>query len=345
MGPPKVNNFNMKEIETKELCEYGCGQIAKYELANGKKCCSKSANSCQAMKKKNAKSSIRDKTCPHCHIEFKQINSRVFANHVRWCKKNPKHDDCCGKKFKEKLSNTLKENVILKHGQLKTYEVECETCHKKFQVKEFENDFPSKDRYFCSRSCANSYSAGFANHENISKGVKAYYQTHSRTLTIKEVRKCKWCNNEFETTNKRNAKCCSNSCASKYREFQDYEKKLNAATSDAEKIKIQFRKYRLDASFTFSLKDFPDEFDFSLIETYGWYKAKNHGNNLGGISRDHMYSVKDGFLNKVDPKIIAHPANCRLIRQCENASKKNKSCLTLEQLLERIKIWDEKYKK
>ena len=120
---------------------------------------------------------------------------------------------------------------------------------------------------------------------------------------------------------------------------------MNAATSDAEKIRIKLRKYRVDAAFTFSLKDFPDEFDFSLIETYGWYKAKNRGNNLGGVSRDHMYSVKDGFLNNVDPKIIAHPANCRLIRQGDNASKKDKSCITLEQLLERIKIWDQKYKK
>lgn len=335
----------MKEIETKELCEYGCGQIARYELVNGKKCCSKSANSCQAMKKKNAKSSIGDKTCPHCHIEFKQINSRVFANHVRWCKKNPKHDDCCGKKFKEKLSNTLKENAILKHGQLKTYEVECETCHKKFQVTEFENDFPSKERYFCSKTCSHKYSSSCVNRKNISDGIKRHCQTHSIVLTIKEIRKCKWCGKEFETTNKRKSKCCSYSCTSKYREFQDYEQKLNAATSDVKKIKIQFRKYRLDASFNFSLKDFPNEFDFSLIETYGWYKAKNRGNNLGGVSRDHMYSIKDGFLNSVDPKIIAHPANCRLIRQSENASKKNKSCITLEQLLECIKIWDEKYKK
>ena len=43
-----------------------------------------------------------------------------------------------------------------------------------------------------------------------------------------------------------------------------------------------------------------------------------------------MFSVKDGFLNKVDPKIISHPANCRLVLQRENAKKRNKSCITLE---------------
>ena len=170
-------------------------------------------------------------------------------------------------KFKEKLSNTLKENALTKHGQIKTFDVECEICHTIFQVQEHENDFPSKLRYFCSITCAHSYSGKQADPHNISFGVKEYCKTHSMTLTQKEVRKCKWCDSEFETTNKRNAQCCSPSCSSKYREFKSFEQKLNAATSDAEKIRIKFRKYRLDAAFTFSLKDFPDEFDFSLIET------------------------------------------------------------------------------
>ena len=80
----------------------------------------------------------------------------------------------------------------------------------------------------------------------------------------------------------------------------------------------------------FSLDAYPEEFDFSLIEKYGWYKAKNNGDNPNGVSRDHMFSVKDGFLNKIDPKIISHPANCRLVLQRENAKKRNKSCITLE---------------
>jgi hypothetical protein len=237
---------------------------------------------------------------------------------------------------------------------LKIFEVECNTCHTQFQVQEFEKDFPSKERYFCSRSCANSYSGKQANRRNISLGRKRFDKEHPgywakrrspviKKVSIKEVRKCKWCDNEFETTNMSNTKYCSLSCASKYREFKSFEKKLNAATSDAEKIKIQFRKYRIEASFTFALKDFPDEFDFSLIEKYGWYKAKNHGNNLNGVSRDHMYSVKDGFLNNVDPKIVAHPANCRLIRQGDNASKGSSSCITIEELMKRIEIWNKKY--
>ena len=37
-----------------KLCEYGCGQKAKYKLKNGKWCCSESFNSCPVNRKKNS---------------------------------------------------------------------------------------------------------------------------------------------------------------------------------------------------------------------------------------------------------------------------------------------------
>lgn len=36
------------------ICEYGCGRKAKYQLKNGKWCCSKSQNSCLEMKRRNS---------------------------------------------------------------------------------------------------------------------------------------------------------------------------------------------------------------------------------------------------------------------------------------------------
>ena len=35
-----------EEVETSQLCDYGCGQIAKYQFRKGKVCCSKHFNSC-----------------------------------------------------------------------------------------------------------------------------------------------------------------------------------------------------------------------------------------------------------------------------------------------------------
>lgn len=53
----------------------------------------------------------------------------------------------------------------------------------------------------------------------------------------------------------------------------------------------------------------------------------------------------DGFRNNIDPKIIKHPANCRLILQSENFNKKDESHLTIEQLLEKINEFNLKYDK
>jgi hypothetical protein len=106
----------------------------------------------------------------------------------------------------------------------------------------------------------------------------------------------------------------------------------------------QLNDYRLECSFSFSLQQFPDEFDFSLIEKYGWYSAKNRGNNLGGVSRDHIVSVKFGYDNGIDPKIISHPANCQLLIHNDNVSKNKKCGITLDELINKIKEWDNKYK-
>lgn len=48
---------------------------------------------------------------------------------------------------------------------------------------------------------------------------------------------------------------------------------------------------------------------------------------------DHIYSISDGYLNDVDPKIIASVANLRVIDSLENLKKGKRSDITLESLL------------
>ena len=103
------------------------------------------------------------------------------------------------------------------------------------------------------------------------------------------------------------------------------------------------KSYRLRCAFKFNLADYPVEFDFKLIEQYGWYSAKNRGNNLTGVSRDHLVSVRYGFDNNIPSEHLAHPANCALLRHGENVSKGIKNSITYEQLLKRIAEWDNTY--
>ena len=275
--------------------------------------------------------------CKWCHKKFENITGSALANHVRWCDKNPNR----GKGLKEKLHAAKERDMLKKYGPYKDFEVKCSNpnCQNKVIVHEREKKFPEKEHYFCSKYCAHSYSGSCADPKNIKLGRKKFVEEHGR-----ETRLCTFCKKvEFTCRKSSKQQCCSPSCAAKFREFQLFQEKLNAVTSDYERLKLELHRYRIQCAFTFSLKDYPDEFDFGMIEQYGWYKAKNRGDNLNGISRDHMYSVKDGFLNKVDPKILSHPANCKLVRHNDNVSKGSKSTITLEQLLKRIDLWNAKY--
>lgn len=53
---------------------------------------------------------------------------------------------------------------------------------------------------------------------------------------------------------------------------------------------------------------------------------------------DHIYSVKDGFLNNVDPNIIGHYLNLRVITSFENTSKGSRSDKTLDELKKEIEV-------
>lgn len=101
--------------------------------------------------------------------------------------------------------------------------------------------------------------------------------------------------------------------------------------------------YKYFCMFLFPLNMFEDEFDFNLIIKYGWYSPKNKGNNLNGISRDHKYSCSEGFKNLIDPYIISHPANCELLQHHENQIKKTKCSITLNELINNIINWNNKY--
>ena len=75
------------------LCDYGCGQEAKYQLKNGKWCCSKSSNSCPVNKKKNSDKHSKDyaiyKKCPYCHKDYKYNMCDAYKKHINVCEYNP----------------------------------------------------------------------------------------------------------------------------------------------------------------------------------------------------------------------------------------------------------------
>ena len=47
---------------------------------------------------------------------------------------------------------------------------------------------------------------------------------------------------------------------------------------------------------------------------------------------DHIYSIQQGFINKIAPEIISHPCNLRILSWVENSSKNNKCDITIDEL-------------
>lgn len=181
------------------------------------------------------------------------------------------------------------------------------------------------DNYFCNSSC----SASYTNRERvvtwgdkIGTSLKNYIKEQSKNNPKQDQKICLNCSKLFS----KNKFFCSINCK------REYEKNnMNSLI-----------RYRIDCKFNFNLANYKEEFDFKLVEEYGWYSPSNKKNNLGGVSRDHMFSIKDGFEMNINPKILSHPANCQLLLHSKNISKHRNSSITLEELLKKIEEFDKK---
>lgn len=87
--------------------------------------------------------------CKHCKKEFDFKSTSEKANHSRWCEYNPD-------KKTENVLSALKKRHDNQFGNFIKITVSCDCCGKDFLVEEREHLFPSKEKYFCSRKCANS---------------------------------------------------------------------------------------------------------------------------------------------------------------------------------------------
>jgi hypothetical protein len=217
--------------------------------------------------------------------------------------------------------------------------------HTEFKCKQCEKLFISyinSDRVFCSKSCSATFNNLGKNKSNETKEKIALAnkgKKHSEESVNKrsgknngnyiDGRSLKYTlNKKDKINNKRKCKYCGG---------YKIEKKHKAICDDC---RIEYYEgYRPSCEFNFDIKKYKDKFDLQLVEEYGWYSPTNKGNNLNGVSRDHMYSVRDGFINKIDPEIIKHPANCKLMKHSDNNFKNHSSTITLDELLERINNW------
>ena len=67
--------------------------------------------------------------CKYCKKEIKVENSKIFANHVRWCDKNPKRNNT------ENISIAAYKVNEKKYGKLIIITKNCPICNKEFSYE------------------------------------------------------------------------------------------------------------------------------------------------------------------------------------------------------------------
>lgn len=222
----------------------------------------------------------------------------------------------------------------------------CQWCQKE-----------TKNPKFCNLSCQNSHKNGSSYLERIEK--------YNENPTI-----CFYCQKVLNY-DKRNYKFCSKSCSGKhsneirsdesrekqrlsvkqtyndsefrektftpeYREQLALNSKLQGYKRQLNNQKTYRHHYYSLCNFDFNVYAYPEYFDLDLIKTHGWQSK----NNPYGATRDHRYSRFQGYKNKINPLIIKHPSNCKILNGFDNRSKSSLCEITIDQLREEILIWE-----
>lgn len=152
-----------------ELCDYGCGNKAKYKFKNGKNCCSKNHKLCSSMRRKGVPDpTTKTKICKYCEIivPYYSINRHenlchLNPNNIKLCpncskpvrKGNKFCSSSCSASFNNKgriLSFETRIKISKSNngsGKVKTINRNCLFCGGKL----------STNRRFCDRQCKDNY--------------------------------------------------------------------------------------------------------------------------------------------------------------------------------------------
>lgn len=133
-------------------------------------------------------------------------------NNCLCCNKETKNKKFCSISCQNKFQKANQINNKL--GLFKEFVTTCNKCGNNFIVTEREKLFPQKEKYYCSKSCANSRTHDNNTKEKISEKMKEYCNSHTHKKRMVKII-CKECKKEFEVPyHKRNKKYCNRKCYS-----------------------------------------------------------------------------------------------------------------------------------
>ena len=204
--------------------------------------------------------------CPFCKEEFskKAIGSHIYRKHEKSSKNIRSwsyfNNDL---NFKLKAQKAKEEYLNEKLGKFKDFEVCCTTCNKIFIVNEREKQHPKKEKYYCSRSCANKRTFSDETKKKKSKSALKYYKNNNIDGSKKIFKfVCDVCGKTYERnlTLKRYEKTSVRYCSAKCKNTNpEYRKKL----SDIAKERVASGKHKGWASR--NILSYPEKFFVDVL--------------------------------------------------------------------------------
>ena len=331
-----------------KLCDYGCGNVANFEFKNGKFCCSKTQNSCNGKRKKQ--SEIMLKVCKNDEL----INKKRQATLKFLEKETPEEKENRFKKRTDNYQNKTEDEKKVKNEKIINGMKERGTYEKR------KNNLKiSLGKLETKKKLSINVSKGRSTPEFKEK-LRAKF-----AITIEKIKKR--CPTFFEYEEIRNnpnnkemiqVRCKHKNCINSIDNdgwFEPTRKQLVLRMesinntkgwsfffcSDECKNKSEWFHVKVSPE---TLKKYERYIGLVYKETYKSVKKYSHeieNINLRGLIHgydlDHKYSIYDGFKNNIEPKIIGHYKNLKILKDIENRNiKRGNSSITMNQLLKEI---------
>ena len=214
-------------------------------------------------------------------------------NHCLYCQKEIKSAKYCNVSCQNKHQNSNRANKTF--GTKEKFKVVCFKCNKEFEVEERSKLFPQKEKYFCSRKCANSKQHSQKDKDKIKEGVDNYYKSVGKH----RERLCLTCGVDISRKGEK-TKYCSSECRPK-RKIK--EKRINVVKEAKPQFVIK-REQSIDPN----TKTFIYKLEFPLGNVRYIGKSDNPERRLKDEVKEAKYrknkNHRDNWLASIEYKPI-----------------------------------------
>jgi hypothetical protein len=261
-------------------------------------------------------------------------NKQLFNDIIDWCDKYNLSDI----KFKRKVYHYINDLVDIPY---------CKTCNGVVKYRRIRDGYSM----YCSNKCVKSseeyydrwydtWSKNNGNNEHVQKRIKTVIDKYGDVANYKMVVlknykdkfKFKYGVNhvfELESFKEERKRTLKRKYGSETFNNPDKTRKtrIENGTQINDIISEDFKKYkRIVVNRTNTIYRNNE----NIINPYGYKRSRN------GYHLDHIYSIKQGFLNNVPVEIITHPLNLKLVEGVVNLKKQDMCHINLRDLLHDI---------